>query len=197
MFINFRCLMAWLMEPSVHKDDGLCAIDIALDEAKIAEQGDVSSNLGISRAAKAVIDTCVSPLSRGGQQSNFTPLGNLMVTVRRYDTKVDCGTTRGNLPDVGDCTRVLQTMPASTGTAIFHRDKRAGAVKVPWNLDIHGDQRSHCTIDLRLARSTDNWATTAWFEIFAAGVAIMEVCVRDGRTGTALVAMERLRVSLI
>ena len=66
--------------------------------------------------------------------ANAAPRGNLIVTLKRYTTTVECIPPAANPPTVESCNQVLQAMPASTDMEVFSRYAAEGSVHVPWFL---------------------------------------------------------------
>ncbi|KAI4170417.1 MAG: hypothetical protein LQ346_008861 [Caloplaca aetnensis] len=161
-------------------DDGTCAIDIIV---KPGAKGDVITGVGISRAAKAVIDSCVAAGSAiGGEKINFTPQSDLLVTVRRYDPAVTCHPATIAGPDPDACARILGThMSASTAITTFQRGSqgKGGTVHIPYRMQVN-----RCSLSLRIDDAAVSAVKVAWFDIWAAGVAINELCGKKGLAGS-------------
>ena len=121
-------------------DDGTCAIDLL---AKYGHYMDETTGLAIYRAAKSIIDGCVSPRRIGGERNSFcmsnflsildkkdcllfpAPHGGLIVTVRKYDRSgLSCIDTPTKA-NVQACDLVVNPeLEYANRTAIFERQSR-------------------------------------------------------------------------
>ncbi|KAG6991082.1 hypothetical protein G7Y79_00057g090640 [Physcia stellaris] len=168
-------------------DDGSCAIDLSL----IDKEGvDVCNGLGIAHAARRLIDECIVDRTKGGPNvggvtSDFTPRGNLIVTLSHYTSTVECIPPAANPPTVESCNDVLQAMPASTDVEVFTKHAVERTVHVPWFLVDKKFGSNRCKLNVNLYRSGAIMETTTWFNIWTAGVAINEICIKRGMLGTA------------
>ncbi|KAL8690632.1 MAG: hypothetical protein Q9218_003966 [Villophora microphyllina] len=181
-------------------DDGLCAIDIDIAPGK---RGDVSNGIGISNAARDIIETCVPKQSMSGEKTGFSKhLATRPTFVDREDKEggedaltskqhpkagITCypPTSAMRLPYAAACQEALQLMPASDQSeVVFARDGRTGDVKLPWVRN--QDNLYHPTMYKK--------AIVKWYDLWAAGVAVNEMCVDKLKIGVAgpIDAMGRL-----
>lgn len=66
-------LLSSSQNPTINfTDDGTCAIDIVINLGTTEERADVANGVGISNAAKAIIQSCVAQSSAGGLKRWFS-----------------------------------------------------------------------------------------------------------------------------
>ncbi|KAL9580458.1 MAG: hypothetical protein Q9203_006293 [Teloschistes exilis] len=161
-------------------DDGLCAIDINVAQGK---RGDVSNGLSIARAADEIIRTCVPRQSMSGEKVGFSIQGGLTVKVVIYSTeRVTCHTPTSALlqPIPAACQQLLQEMPADDHyPVVFSRDGRTGNVKLPW---MKNAEPCRIVIDL-FHPAMYKKIKANWYDVWAAGVAVNELCVKRSLIG--------------
>ena len=197
-------------------DDGLCAIDILVKEVserQFATSGDSARNIDVSKAAKAVLDDCVSIKRRGGLVTGFSERDLLAVMVTKYEPKAVCESEPEDIPFVPFCERVLQTMPARRPKDWFASigDRPTSRYYLlpqkiqfrkfhgfPLRLLCQSGLGTHPRLTYRFdsAAAGPKCAVTiskdqlapyckaSWFDLWAAGVEISTMCVRQGMSGS-------------
>lgn len=182
-------------------DDGLCAVDI-YHMSRVFH--DTATNHEISAAAKLILDKCVfrDPRRRGNVPiGGYLPyVGNhrgLSVRVSSYSPDVRC-TFDSKHEDENVCSKLLGILPISTYTFLFTREKKteAKSVIIPPGGKKMSNAPGTCTAIIDFAGGdTDE---SSWIEMWAAAVAVNEMCVTKGKAGAAygLGQYKRLMLSL-
>lgn len=197
-------------------DDGLCAIDIRAKEESerlFSISGDSARNVDVSKAAKFVLDECVSIRRRGGYITGFSQRNLLAVIITKYEPKAVCESDPEDIPFVPFCERVLQTMPARRQkdwfasiedhpTSRFYplpkmiQYREFSVIPLPLVCQLEFGTHQRLTQVSALAATGPRCAVTvskdqqspyckaSWFDFWAAGVAISTVCVRKGMSGS-------------
>ncbi|KAL8733767.1 MAG: hypothetical protein Q9166_001961 [cf. Caloplaca sp. 2 TL-2023] len=162
--------------------DGLCVIEIDVPAFGVSDE---SSGFEISRAAWATINTCVADYKHGGRVDELGLLKRLSVHVSSYDPHVRCappGSPPAPLP--GECDNIIDQMETSKKLQDFapqgtpHLD-----FVIPFALV---EPNGACTIVIRQELFKETTVTTSWYDIWAAAIAVRQLCVVQGRSGQAI-----------
>ncbi|KAI4280941.1 MAG: hypothetical protein L6R35_005793, partial [Caloplaca aegaea] len=167
-------------------DDGLCAVDVNLKRNAVGSVGDVTTELTLATMAKEVLDQCVAASRVGGQRVNFSTYNDIAVAFRKYEPSVDCDGTPHKTPVLAHCEEAMEDLPARRERVTFIRTdtlpRPQRYVTLPAIFSSRATGASRCSVGVYLA---DNIPLdkVAWFDIWAAGVEIMTMCVQHGMSG--------------
>ncbi|CAD6594021.1 MAG: hypothetical protein ASARMPRED_008375 [Alectoria sarmentosa] len=162
-------------------DDGNGFIDIATKNDELVSE--TCSWREIRQAANSIIQTCLSqPVAQGGVE------GLLTVTVSSYDSSsIRCIDPTATMPVVvppyGSCNSILEAMPWDERAMTFgDRPSPIGALVVLLPKTFRSPD-NQCV--LRIAMNAPGYEITSWSNIWAATVAIQEMCVKQGKIGAS------------
>ncbi|KAF6217990.1 hypothetical protein HO133_006402 [Letharia lupina] len=158
--------------------DGLCIFEIA----KIADTPVAYATLrDFERAAFMLLTTCFADgRTEGGIAGNLGPgvlsLGLIMTSNRQI---VQCTGPTG--PPRDSCYSIIATMPALKEQQLFSRSPGGHVnVRIP---DSFESQDGRCIVTLDTIGRED---IATWYEVWAAVMAVDDMCMRFGRVGKAM-----------
>lgn len=166
-------------------DDGKDFIDVATKNDELVSE--TCSWREIWQAANSIIQKCVSqPVAQGGTVTDVGVEGLLSVTVSSYDSSsircMDPPATRPTVvPPYGSCNSVLEAMTWDERVMTFgDRPSPIGALVVLLPKTFRSPD-NQCV--LRIAMNAPGYEITSWSNIWAAAVAVQEMCIKQGKVG--------------
>lgn len=171
-----------LLPLRIISDTGKDFIEVATKDNSLV--GDSSYWGDIRSAANSIITTCVSqPRRRGGIVTNVGAEGLLTVTVSSYvNNDITCipatlTPAERPPPRYEDCRKILFRMPWSEDMIVFSDapSPSSPAEKLPIYIPSPNEQ---CYLMIRIEPGRD---TASWKDLWAAGVASLEKCVKEDK----------------
>lgn len=166
-------------------DDGICAIDLRLQGGTT---DDISSEMYVTDAAKEVIVACVRGKAEGGRREVISLNHRMWIQVSAYEPQVDCEPQPVTAPSYDSCAQALQKLPAAFANLKFARGSSSqvsSGCQLPRKWTAPPDpSRTTCQVTVDTKPGTLN--KESWWRIYHGGIAINEMCVQHGFTGTAI-----------
>ena len=139
--------------------------------------------------AQALLNICVRGTpNEGGVASNLGQNGALALRVTPYRPNVRCK-ERGTAPPPPNCRKILDLMPTDGKQLRFGpRGDPTVQISVPKNF-VTAEAQCVVTIDTNSQIDVSNW-----YKIWAAGIAIENMCVEANRAGGVAIGLGRFVV---
>lgn len=174
--------------------DGTCAIEFDQTQ-KGSITSDEATGFQMSAAAWDLIQKCssIQTKDRGGIATGLGEKGRVSLVVQEYKPNVQCGvpsfSATGGVREA--CQAALNTLPVSTFSQTFGAKGTPDAeIELPKS---YSDDNSRCfvTVDITGAAVAANW-----YDIWAGAVAVMGICVLDGKAGVSAIQVGGSKITV-
>ncbi|KAL9585544.1 MAG: hypothetical protein Q9212_001469 [Teloschistes hypoglaucus] len=165
-------------------DDAVCVIEIS---PPVGGSYDVVTSLELARAAFSIVEGCVSNAELGRVGGEVLGLGQykrLSISVSAYAPEVQCAPPGAPVaPPTAACDSVLSVMSASRNEKTFGPWRSSSDVDLPASIK---DPTNGCMLVVRADVYTPRPDKATWYDIWAAAVAVRQMCVLKGRAGQSV-----------
>ncbi|KAI4197501.1 MAG: hypothetical protein LQ350_005878 [Teloschistes chrysophthalmus] len=165
-------------------DDAVCVIEIS---PPVYGSYDTVTGLELARAAFSIVENCVSSVELGRVGGEVRGLGQhkrLSISVKVYNPRVRCAPVQAPVaPPTVDCDSILSVMPTSHDEETFGPSRTSSDVDLPASIK---NPTNGCMLVVRADVYTPRPDKATWYDIWAAAVAVRQICVVKGHAGQSI-----------